>query len=533
MHLFSTNMIDTSPRTPLLVFAVGGRLGSGCSFVRDWLIHSLASFGYETEIIDVTKVFLKEIGSFISPQRNHEGASTLLDRPLTENASRVREMQERGNELRRRLGNEIIAALCVNEVIRPHIEHNDIIGGKKRQAYIIDSLKHPDEVRFFRKVFREAFYMVGVVASDSVRMKRLSERKGFDEDVFRFLSDIDADEQMAYGQRAIEVVTEADYFFANDNATKAQIQTEADRFLRLVFGVQVVSPRRDEVGMQAAIKAAKRSACLSRQVGAAIFDARGSILSTGHNDVPQFGGGLYGPESASDERCYARGGKCYNDEEKNLIVTELVTSLMQSGLIKTEISKDVIVKEIRKSRIKNLIEFSRAVHAEMHAIVSIARGAKSGLVGSTLYCTTYPCHNCAKHIIDAGIRRVVYLEPYEKSLARKLHADAINAPDEEPHQNKLSFDLYGGISPYRFEEFFRSQTPRKEDGRFLDRDRSRGSLTPLSAQESEVLMGRIQNVGEKIGKLVDRENDSDGSESDLLSTQEPEVITGQTPDKEV
>jgi deoxycytidylate deaminase len=71
----------------------------------------------------------------------------------------------------------------------------------------------------------------------------------------------------------------------------------------------------------------------------------------------------------------------------------------------------------------NLTEFGRDVHAEMSAIVSAARRGTS-TEGAYLYCTTFPCHNCAKHIIAAGIRQVVYVEPYAKSFAAEFHLDS-------------------------------------------------------------------------------------------------------------
>ncbi len=80
-----------------------------------------------------------------------------------------------------------------------------------------------------------------------------------------------------------------------------------------------------------------------------------------------------------------------------------------------------------------------------------------------MYVTTYPCHNCAKHIIDVGIKRVVFIEPYVKSLAQKLHSDAINNPLEEPSPHKVSFDNYGGLSPMRYADFFSMHGPRKSD----------------------------------------------------------------------
>ena len=51
------------------------------------------------------------------------------------------------------------------------------------------------------------------------------------------------------------------------------------------------------------------------------------------------------------------------------------------------------------------------LHAESNAITKLARSTNSSC-GSTLYVTLAPCHDCAKLIIQAGIKRVVFLEQY-------------------------------------------------------------------------------------------------------------------------
>lgn len=51
------------------------------------------------------------------------------------------------------------------------------------------------------------------------------------------------------------------------------------------------------------------------------------------------------------------------------------------------------------------------LHAEANAITKLARSSNNS-DGSTLYVTAAPCIECAKLIIQAGIRRVVYGEPY-------------------------------------------------------------------------------------------------------------------------
>ena len=51
------------------------------------------------------------------------------------------------------------------------------------------------------------------------------------------------------------------------------------------------------------------------------------------------------------------------------------------------------------------------LHAEANAITKIARSGNSS-AGATMYVTAAPCIECAKLIIQAGIRRVVYSEQY-------------------------------------------------------------------------------------------------------------------------
>ena len=497
--------------SPILVFAVGGRIGSGCSFVRNGLIQSLESYGYEVESIDVTKVFLEGDHPYLQKIMGTNGdgrqpqSAGDQGAELKGPAARIRNLQEIGNLMREHWGNEIITALCVSEVIKPHIEKTGLIKNGGRQAYIIDSLKHPDEVRFLRSVFNDAFYMIGVVARDEVRVERLREHKNVDEEAFRVLSAIDSDEQgIEYGQKAVHAVTEADYFFVNEYTRPSDIKPEADRVASVIFQPRPESPRRDELGMLIAFKAAARSACLSRQVGAAILDNGGRILGTGHNDVPKYNGALYGPESKEDHRCYLHGRKCYNDDEKSEIVDELLNGLRQAEGLKDKESWKHVESVVRSSRIGSLIEFCRAVHAEMDAIVSVARSASPGIVGSTLYCTTYPCHNCAKHIIDAGISKVVYLEPYEKSLARKLHADSIYGPSEKPNGEKVAFVTYGGVSPIRYDDFFTMRFDRKSNGKFVDRERKRKELLPTGAQESDILWNRVDRVAQKVDKVSER-----------------------------
>jgi deoxycytidylate deaminase len=151
--------------------------------------------------------------------------------------------------------------------------------------------------------------------------------------------------------------------------------------------------------------------------------------------------------------------------EKSDRFEEIAYALKNAGLI-TDDGYQQAKSIISQTRIKDLIEFSRAVHAEMEAIISVGRNANKGLVGSTLYCTTFPCHNCARHIVASGIMRVVYIEPYAKSLATKLHDDSLAAA--ETPEKHVVYQQYQGVAPRNVDRFFGVRGERKRGGKLLE-----------------------------------------------------------------
>ena len=81
------------------------------------------------------------------------------------------------------------------------------------------------------------------------------------------------------------------------------------------------------------------------------------------------------------------------------------------------------------------------LHAEANAITKLARSSNSS-DGATMYITASPCIECAKLIIQAGIKRVIYSEQYRLddgiNLLRKagievtyLHPDNEDTPSNE------------------------------------------------------------------------------------------------------
>jgi dCMP deaminase len=131
---------------------------------------------------------------------------------------------------------------------------------------------------------------------------------------------------------------------------------------------QIDRPTLDQYFMEIATVAAKRSTCLRNQVGA-LFVKNKRILSTGYNGAP-----------AGLDHCDLVG--CAREN-------------VASGTHH---------------------ELCRAVHAEQNAIIQAALHGIS-IEGATLYCTHQPCILCAKMMINARVRKVVYRQSYPDGAA--------------------------------------------------------------------------------------------------------------------
>ena len=112
----------------------------------------------------------------------------------------------------------------------------------------------------------------------------------------------------------------------------------------------------DEYFMGVAVLSAKRSKDPSTQVGACIVDRENHILSTGYNGFPC--------GCSDDEFPWERDGDYCETK------------------------------------------YPFVVHAELNAILN-AQG--KSLVGSKIYISLFPCNECAKAIIQSGIKEVIYL----------------------------------------------------------------------------------------------------------------------------
>ncbi len=437
----------SSRKTKDLVIGFCGLVGSGVKAVTEAVEERLIEFGYE-----VVKVRVSEL------MKKHFPEGKALPKDLSP-FDRYDKLQDLGDSLRLRYGASVLAECAIREI---KIDKKVRDGIRKRQgvktAYLIDQLKNPAEVEVFRTVYQHNFYHIGVFRDEKERKRNLRDERISERDIDTLIHN-DKKSSDDFGQQTQKTILDSDFFIKNNQGHKKNLSDKVGRFLRLVHGVNGLTPTQHEKGMYAAFTASLQSACLSRQVGASIFDSQGNQIATGKNDVPKAGGGLYSADDGDqDHRCIHKGGKCYNDFRKKRIrddIREIVDGRVAKG-----VSVDDLVDEIcKKSPISSLIEYSRSIHAEMDAIVSLSRSSSLTSKGSVIYTTTFPCHNCARHIVAAGIERAVYIEPYDKSLVLDLHDDAVS---KDYGEGKVVFEAFEGISPRRYQKFFFPLTDRKD-----------------------------------------------------------------------
>lgn len=213
---------------------------------------------------------------------------------------------------------------------------------------------------------------------------------------------------------------------------------------------------------------------------------------------PRPAGGLYWPEG-DDRRDHARKEDS-NERRRNEILEDVLGRLRPEAEDKEGWLK-AGKERLLASPLMDITEYGRAVHAEMEALMSCARAACSPRRGR-LFSTTFPCHNCAKHIVAAGITTVVYVEPYPKSQALDLFPDSIRLDDQADDEKlgpkgKVVFQPFKGIGPRRFFDLFSialssgTKLKRKADGKVVDWKEAKANvrvpLLPNSYIDREVV----------------------------------------------
>ena len=378
-----------------LVIGLTGPFGSGCSS----MFKVLGDMGFVPfKISDCIREELDE-----SNKRLHKGAPGWRS-----------VLQEHGNQRRR---TDERCSYWIHKVTSKIDEAN--LGDQK---IVIDGFRNFRELQEFRRIYPR-FFLVAICASKDERWKRLQLRGDYkDYSEFELDDRRDQNEDVSWGQSVQKCVDDADYVYFNDehlvvspqgqecpNVERIErtLKERAEDFVPLMEGIQPGrSPTAEEIQIAAAYAQSRGSTCLKRHVGAIItIDRNGQehVVSTGFNENP--------PQIPT---CQLEGA-CYKDEDmrSKLRVRGEIIHCLRCGKKHENMSEPWICdcgtsfKEWLHPN-RNM-ELCTAIHAEERAILSLGWRF---VEGATIYATTFPCFQCARLILDSGIKRLVFVEAY-------------------------------------------------------------------------------------------------------------------------
>lgn len=513
----ATGNQDKLDRRPELFFGLVAPIGVGGGTLTDCLMTALREVGYTSKPIQIINLLRRRVAYL---KEGRKGPLKDMERFRNE-AERYDRFIRAGDHFCQLMGGiadhelsskgqDALVALSVEAIC----EHRELFWDSSRElrekflresdrlrtlsigkfpwqltaldshAYILRSLKRPGEIDRLRKIYGNGFFLISAYSPHSTRIDNLSTKIAssdfkFNPDEARFeaerLLKIDQEEEgKPFGQNVRKTFAKADYF-VDARQTPELILKQLRRFVRLLFGYQFYTPSKDEQGMALAYLASLRSSHISRQVGAAITSPSGSVVALGCNEVPRAGGGSYWDGDEDDARDFQQK-KNTSLEVRREVVGDILQRLCDMGWLAPDKAKefreqgddfldDAVQHDILKeAKAMDAIEYDRSVHAEMTALSDAVRRGVA-VDNCTLYTTTFPCHNCARHIVAAGIRRVVYQYPYEKSLTQRLHGDSIGIDlSPETGKTKVRFDPFVGVSPNLYPVLFTIRN-RKGDGK--------------------------------------------------------------------
>jgi len=435
--------IDAS--TVILGFT--GSIGSGCTYISKLIPNIRAPKKYKYyRLSDVIREALKSDG---------------IDEPS------VNQLQDKGNELRRNNKRNHLIVLLLEKIDSEWIPGEDF-------GIVIDGIKNEGEVTALRQF--PFFYLFSVQALKEIRGKRVIEDGRFKNwEEFNTADLRDQLEEYKYGQQVPKCSYLSDIIILNDTDIPSVATVERERFVRGIHEkyiklieslqnqdkLQGIAPTIDELCMTMAYVLSKSSSCLKRQVGAVVagiskienggesFTGKALempfIVSSGYNEVPL---GSYQCIYHPDYE------KCYRDYLQEAFAQNLVHCPKCGRKIDFEVKcpfcgqsyKEFLKtckschKEIdfifnclgcssnifdlyipgSKKAPGKLLDMCRALHAEEVALLQLAQYSGKTRENLVLYVTTQPCNLCSNKIVLAGIKKVVYAEPYSMKEAEEV-----------------------------------------------------------------------------------------------------------------
>jgi deoxycytidylate deaminase len=451
-----------------IILGFTGSLGSGCSYISS-MIPNITHENYKYyKISDIIRDILKSEGK--------------------ENPT-IKELQDKGNELRNANTNSYLIAQLIDKIYKDTTETDSFI--------IIDGIKNEVEVRTLRQF--PYFYLFSIHSDRELRCKRLLKDNTFSSAKDFYEADKrDELEEYDYGQQVKKCNYLSDIIILNNKEIPHASEREQEDFIRNIYHRYIrliedlrngeqspdIFPTIDELVMTIGYSLSKMSSCLKRKVGSVIVDVDKLnnnknieigkipsipfIVSSGYNEVPL---GSYKCIFHPDYQ------KCYRDYLKESYAQKLkfCPNCGKEIMIKVECPKcqkffdkfvincDNCYVEIdfnficsncgikifdehipgSKKTPGKLLDMCRSLHAEEVALLKLAKGGGNYGKNLILYATTQPCNLCANKIVSAGIKEVVFAEPYlMKESAEIMKSAGVVVRRFEGIKSSAYFKLY-------------------------------------------------------------------------------------------
>jgi cytidine deaminase len=331
---------------------------------------------------------------------------------------------------------------------------------------VIDAIRNIGEIEALRERFGNRFFLIALECQLSERWERVrTDYESRGETMTQFIADSerDRDQETAFGQQVQLAVDRADVLLINDqDTTLAALRIKLDAVVPLLTGDRPRYANPSEILMNLAYSAAHGSKCLKRQVGAVLVDAPpgklGDIVGQGFNENPfNTHPCVEEPEYGADPGS-SKPGRCYRD----IVRFDAFVAQANGGVLCPRCGKPLLqpaplppwrcascqVDLEKYFWPERAMSWCTAVHAEVAAILSAGTRAR----GTTLYTTTFPCFQCAEKIAQAGVKQIVFTEPYpDIKAARRLELAGVVTRRFE------------GVRSGRFDEIFAKARPYVSD----------------------------------------------------------------------
>ena len=392
-----------------------------------------------------------------------------------------RQFQEWGNNIRRygvsykKTDNGIVSPAKLAETINRIIKVRKSVSNDKGQFFIVDSLRNPYEVLYFRERY-SAFYLMSINTEEKNRRHNLEEANYAKDDISS-LDGVEHPEKRKgiadsyYTQDVESCIELSDIHIVHHNQPvhlNHELKKQLVHFVALMLHPGLVSPSPKERLMQIAYTAKLNSGCISRQVGAAVTDEHFSVKSIGWNTVAEG----QTPCSLRDfnDLCTNCDLSAFSpfeleDEEFRGVIKKFQTSYHNANAeeLKTDYGlplpfcfKDFYT--VQKKGQKNQVH-TRSLHAEENAFLQLAKYGSEGIKGGKLFTTASCCELCAKKAYQLGIKEIYYIDSYPGISLRHILMAGNNVPKLILFQGAIGrayMQLYSPFLPLKDEIEFLS-----------------------------------------------------------------------------